>query len=73
VFALVAADLATNPDSFSQSGNVSPKNSANLGEKALHTKEAYYDALQRADQGWHEDRHDPKPFIKYLSGISDDR
>ena len=36
-------------------------------EKAIaDTKEAYYDALQRADHGWHEGTNDPKPFIKYM-------
>ena len=36
-------------------------------EKAIaDTKEAYYDALQKADQGWHEENNDPKPFIKYM-------
>ena len=39
-------------------------------EKAIaDTKEAYYDALQKADQGWHEGNIDPKPFIKYMLGI----
>ena len=39
-------------------------------EKAIaDTKEAYYDALQRADQGWHEGINDPKPFIKYMLSI----
>ena len=39
-------------------------------EKAIaDTKEAYYDSLQRADQGWHEDQNDPKPFIKYMLGV----
>jgi len=39
-------------------------------EKAIaDTKEAYYDALQKADQGWHEGNNDPKPFIKYMLGI----
>ena len=39
-------------------------------EKAIaDTKEAYYDALQRADQGWHEGTNDPKPFIKYMLSI----
>ena len=39
-------------------------------EKAIaDTKEAYYDALQKADYGWHEDKNDPKPFIKYMLGI----
>jgi Fic family protein len=39
-------------------------------EKAIaDTKEAYYDALQRADQGWHEGTNDPRPFIKYMLGV----
>lgn len=39
-------------------------------EKAIaDTKEAYYDALAKADQGWHEGANDPKPFIKYMLGI----
>ena len=39
-------------------------------EKAIaDTKEAYYDALQRADQGWHEGENDPTPFIRYMLGV----
>ena len=39
-------------------------------EKAIaDTKEAYYAALQQADRGWHEEKNDPKPFIKYMLGI----
>ena len=39
-------------------------------EKAIaDTKEAYYDALQKADRGWHEEKNDPKPFIKYMLGV----
>ena len=39
-------------------------------EKAIaDTKEAYYDALQRADQGWHEGINDPKPFIRYMLSV----
>ena len=39
-------------------------------EKAIaDTKENYYEALQKADQGWHEGQNDPKPFIKYMLGI----
>ncbi|XEU87650.1 Fic family protein [Tistrella mobilis] len=29
------------------------------------TKESYYDTLHRASQGWHENRHDPMPWIDY--------
>ena len=39
-------------------------------EKAIaDTKDAYYDALQKADRGWHEGNNDPNPFIKYMLGI----
>ena len=39
-------------------------------EKAIaETKESYYDALQKADKGWHEEKNDPKPFIKYMLGV----
>ena len=39
-------------------------------EKAIaDTKEAYYEALQRGDVGWHEEENDPKPFIKYMLGV----
>lgn len=39
-------------------------------EKAIaDTKDAYYDALQKADLGWHEEKNDPKPFIKYMLGV----
>ena len=39
-------------------------------EKAIaDTKDAYYDALQKADQGWYEGINDPKPFIKYMLSI----
>ena len=30
------------------------------------TKDAYYDALQRADYGWHDEQNDPTPFIRYM-------
>ena len=39
-------------------------------EKAIaDTKDAYYDALAAANQGWHNAENDPKPFIKYLLGV----
>ena len=39
-------------------------------EKAIaDTKEAYYDALQKADLGWHEEKNDPEPFIKYMLAV----
>ena len=30
------------------------------------TKDGYYDALSKADKGWHDNNNDPTPFIKYL-------
>ncbi len=30
------------------------------------TKDDYYDALEMADQRWHEEENDPAPFIKYM-------
>ncbi len=39
-------------------------------EKAIaDTKEAYYDALQKSNQGWRDEKNDPKPFIKYMLGV----
>ena len=33
------------------------------------TRETYYDALQAAGIGWHEDEHDIKPWLNYFLGI----
>lgn len=33
------------------------------------SKEDYYDTLYRSSQGWHEGRHDWKPFASYYLGI----
>lgn len=30
------------------------------------TKDVYYDVLQGADYGWHEEQNDPTPFIRYM-------
>ncbi len=30
------------------------------------TKDCYYDMLEKADVGWHEEKNDPTPFIKYM-------
>ena len=40
-----------------------------LEAKIAQTKDLYYDALSRSQDGWHEGREDPIPFIKYLLGI----
>jgi len=39
-------------------------------EKAIaDTKDSYYKALADADAQWHEEKNDPKPFIKYMLGV----
>lgn len=30
------------------------------------TKDRYYEALEEADAGWHEEKNDPTPFIRYM-------
>ena len=30
------------------------------------TKDGYYDTLQEAGAGWHEEKNDPTPFIRYM-------
>lgn len=30
------------------------------------TKDRYYDTLEEADAGWHEEKNDPTPFIRYM-------
>lgn len=40
-----------------------------LEQKIERTKDAYYDALQSASAGWHEDNADITQFIKYILGV----
>ena len=37
-----------------------------LESKIARNKGAYYDALESSQTGWHEEKDDPTPFIKYL-------
>ena len=39
-----------------------------LEAKIAASKDLYYDALRRAQAGWHEGKADPVPFIKFLLG-----
>ena len=39
-----------------------------LEAKIAKNKDLYYNALYAAQQGWHEGKDDPVPFIKYLLG-----
>jgi Fic family protein len=40
-----------------------------LEQKIEQTKHAYYEALAKSGQGWHEATHDPKAFITYFLNI----
>lgn len=40
-----------------------------LEAKVEKSKDIYYDVLQSASAGWHEEANDPTDFIKYLLGI----
>lgn len=40
-----------------------------IEKKIEQTKEEYYDALYVSSQGWHENKNDYLPFIKYMLGI----
>lgn len=33
------------------------------------SRETYYDALERSSQGWHDDKHDPNPWLRYFWGM----
>lgn len=33
------------------------------------TKDAYYDALEASSVGWHAEKEDPTPFVKYMLGV----
>jgi len=38
-------------------------------EKVIEkSKESYYDTLQQSSQGWHENKNDYAPFVRYLLG-----
>ena len=39
-----------------------------LEAKIAKDKDAYYDALEQAQKGWHEQQDDAAPFVKYLLG-----
>ena len=40
-----------------------------LEAKIAKNKDLYYEALSASQNGWHEGKDDPVPFIKYLLGI----
>ena len=40
-----------------------------LESKIAKNKDLYYNALEASQEGWHEGRDDPTPFIKYLLSV----
>lgn len=40
-----------------------------LESKIERNKGIYYEALQESSEGWHEEKNNPIPFIKYMLGI----
>ena len=42
-----------------------------LEAKIASIKDLYYDALSESQDGWHEEKDDPTPFIKYMLSIVD--
>ena len=39
-------------------------------EKAIElSKETYYETLQQSSEGWHEEKNDYLPFVRYLLGV----
>ena len=43
-------------------------NASDIIAKIAKDKDAYYDALLKSQNGWHEEKDDPTAFIKYLLG-----
>ena len=33
------------------------------------TRETYYETLYRSSQGWHEEKHDPMPWVSYFLSV----
>jgi len=40
-----------------------------LEQVIAETKETYYEALGASTVGWHEDAHDPEPWLRYFLGV----
>ncbi|CAN5548115.1 Fic family protein [soil metagenome] len=40
-----------------------------LERLVIETRASYYESLQAAGHGWHEDRHDIWPWLEYLLGV----
>lgn len=40
-----------------------------LEEMVERTRESYYDALLQSSRGWHQSKHDPRPWWEYFLGV----
>ena len=40
-----------------------------IEKKIEQTKEQYYESLEKSSEGWHENKNDYKPFVKYMLSI----
>ena len=40
-----------------------------IEKKIEQTKETYYEALQASSVGWHEEKNDYAPFVRYMLGV----
>jgi Fic family protein len=40
-----------------------------LDRRFLQTREGYYSTLETSSQGWHENEHDPMPWVRYFWGV----
>lgn len=40
-----------------------------LERLVIETRVSYYESLQAAGHGWHEDQHDIRPWLEYLLGV----
>jgi Fic family protein len=40
-----------------------------LERRFLQTREGYYKTLEQSSQNWHENEHDPMPWVRYFWGV----
>ncbi len=40
-----------------------------LERRFLETSETYYETLEKSSQGWHDNEHDPMPWVRYFWGV----
>ena len=40
-----------------------------LERRFFETSKTYYEVLEKSSQGWHENEHDPMPWVRYFWGV----